>query len=37
MPYLLSFVFVFSITLLAALPPAIRAARIHPASALRYE
>jgi len=37
LPYLLSFGFVALIALIAAAPPAIRAARIHPAQALRYE
>ena len=36
-PYLLSFGFVSLIALAAATPPAVRAARIHPAQALRYE
>jgi ABC-type antimicrobial peptide transport system permease subunit len=36
-PYLLSFGFVTLITIAAAAPPASRAARIHPAQALRYE
>ncbi|MEX0330806.1 MAG: ABC transporter permease [Puniceicoccaceae bacterium] len=36
-PYLISFGFVTFISLLAAAPPASRAARIHPAQALRYE
>ena len=36
-PYFLSFGFVCLIALLAATPPAIRAARTHPAKALRHE
>ena len=36
-PYLLSFGFVTLIAIMAAAPPASRAARIHPAQALRYE
>lgn len=36
-PYLFSFGFVAFIALAAATPPAIKAARIHPAQALRYE
>jgi predicted permease len=37
LPYLFSFGFVTLIAVLAAAPPASRAARIHPAQALRYE
>jgi predicted permease len=36
-PYLLSFGFVTLIAILAATPPALKAARIHPAQALRHE
>ncbi len=36
-PYLLSFGFVTMVAFLSATPPALRASRIHPAQALRYE
>jgi predicted permease len=36
-PYLLSFGFVALVALLSTTPPALRASRIHPAQALRYE
>jgi putative ABC transport system permease protein len=36
-PYLFSFGFVTVISILAATPPALKAARTHPAQALRYE